>query len=326
MALQEGDHLNILVVRTDKLGDFITTLPAIYALKMYDEKFHISVCVSALCEDLALKCWFIDRVVVDDKQNIFAFAKMLRELDIEISFTMFSNSRVAVAQALARIPTRVAPATKAAQFLYNKRIVQRRSKVQMSEFEYNLELCRAVFKDMQIRVPTPLLEFSDAALVESFLDRYAITRDIVAIHPGSGGSNDANFSVDEYVHLVKRFALHREYQTLLTFGPDEQELRDEFASRLQGVDVILYISRGSVVEFATLLSSFKLFVSASTGTYHLASAVGVETHTLFASSRFASALRWRGVGDVKLQHSYTLSSDESLRKRVLLEIESSFFG
>ncbi len=73
--------------------------------------------------------------------------------------------------------------------------------------------------------------------------------------------------------------------------------------------VILYRSRGSVVDFAALLSRFKLFVSTSTGTYHLASAAGCETFTFFGDSRFASALRWKSIGEESKQHHFMIPLD-----------------
>ena len=43
----------------------------------------------------------------------------------------------------AHIPHRLAPATKLAQVLYNHRLVQRRSRSQKPEYEYNLDRCAA---------------------------------------------------------------------------------------------------------------------------------------------------------------------------------------
>ena len=58
--------MNILVVRTDKLGDFITALPTMYVLKHHNPKNKIVACVAPLNRELALACGFIDEVIVDD--------------------------------------------------------------------------------------------------------------------------------------------------------------------------------------------------------------------------------------------------------------------
>ena len=310
--------MKILAVRTDKLGDFITALPAIYALKKYDKNNHITVLVAPLNEELAKACDFIDEVVVDDgKSSLFELAKKLKKLNIDASITLFSNTRVAVAQFLAGIKVRIAPATKIAQIFYNRRIKQRRSEVTMAEFEYNLELTKALFNDIDFTYPKPLLKFDDAKdIYEKFCQENSITKEVIAFHVGFGGSSDANWSLDEYEILIREVLKQNKYQVVLTFGPDEEHLAKEMQERLRGEDVIFYISREGIVSFAKLIANFRLFVSTSTGTYHLASLVGCPTLTFFADSLFASAARWKSIGDAKLQNHYMLPSDTSKRVAV----------
>jgi len=143
--------LNILVVRTDKLGDFITALPAMYVLKQYNPQNRIIACISPINEALAKSCEFIDEVIVDDsKSSVFGLIKKLKNAKIDASITLFSNTRVAFAQFVARIPQRIAPATKIAQIFYTDRVKQKRSEVKMAEFEYNLELTKTLFSEINL--------------------------------------------------------------------------------------------------------------------------------------------------------------------------------
>lgn len=300
--------MNILVVRTDKLGDFITALPAMYVLKHYNPQNRIIACVAPLNESLALACGFIDEVIVDDgKSSLFELAEKFKNAKIDASITLFSNTRVALAQFLARIPKRIAPATKIAQIFYTHRVSQRRSEVKMAEFEYNLELTKTLFSDINLAYKKPLLEFDDAKKVyEIFCINHDITKEIIAFHVGFGGSSDANWNLDEYEILIREILNQGKYQVVLTFGPDEKELYEEMQNRLQGEDVVFYLSLDGLIYFAKLISHFKLFVSTSTGTYHLASLVGTPTMTFFADTLFASSARWKGVGDEKLQHNFMI--------------------
>lgn len=300
--------MNILVVRTDKLGDFITALPAMYVLKQHNPQDTIIALVAPMNEALALACGFIDEVIVDDgKSSFFALVRKLRHVETDASITLFSNTRVALAQFLARIPIRIAPATKIAQIFYTHRMQQRRSEVKMAEFEYNLELTKTLFSDINLEYKKPLLEFNDAKKVyEIFCINHDITKEIIAFHVGFGGSSDANWNLDEYEILIREVLNQGKYQVVLTFGPDEKELYEEMQKRLQGADVVFYLSLDGLIYFAKLISHFKLFVSTSTGTYHLASLVGTPTMTFFADSLFASAKRWKGVGDEKLQQHFMI--------------------
>lgn len=302
--------MNILVVRTDKLGDFITALPTLYVLKNHNPSNKIIACVAPLNEELAKSCDFIDSVIVDDTKNsIFSLVQKLHKEKIDASITLFSNTRVALAQFLAFIPKRIAPATKIAQIFYNKKVKQRRSKVEMAEFEYNLELTKALFTNINLHYPQPLLEVETKKLS---------TKKTIAFHVGFGGSSDANLTLDEYTKLIDVVLQQRRYHVVLTFGPDEKELMQTMQSKLQSKDVEFYLSQGGIVEFAKILKGFELFVSTSTGTYHLASLVGTKTLTFFADSLFASPKRWRGVGDINLQKNIILS--QSNKEEILQEI------
>ncbi len=319
--------MNILVVRTDKLGDFITSLPSMYVLKHHNPSNRVIALVAPLNEALAKSCDFIDEVVVDDgKSSVFALAAKLKPYNIDASVTLFSNTRVAFAQFLARIKTRIAPATKIAQIFYTHRVVQRRSEVKMAEFEYNLALTKELFSDIELSYPQPLLHFDDAQKVyDVFCANNDITKDVVAFHVGFGGSSDANWSLDEYVVLIKNTLLAKRYQVVLTFGPDEKELYEEMQLRLADEDVVYYLSLDGLVYFAKLVSKFRLFVSTSTGTYHIASAVGTPTMTFFADTLFASAARWKSIGKSSNQKHYMLPQDEQKRSAIFKEVSKELF-
>ncbi|DAB29783.1 MAG TPA: heptosyltransferase [Sulfurimonas sp. UBA12504] len=315
--------MRILVVRTDKLGDFITALPTMYVLKQHNPNNKIVAFVAPLNKTLALSCDFIDEVIVDEGESVFALRKKLKEAKIDASITLFSNTRVAFAQFLARIPKRIAPATKIAQIFYTNRVVQRRSEVKMAEFEYNLQLTKELFANISLEYKKPLLSFQDAHNVYTdFCKNKTIEKEVLAFHVGFGGSSDANWTLDEYEILIREVLKAGKYQVVLTFGPDEVALCENMKVRFKSEKIIFYISKEGIVNFAKLISNFKLFVSTSTGTYHLASLVGTPTMTFFADSLFASAKRWKGVGDERLQQWFMIPQDIQKRKKCLKLLRS----
>ncbi|MBA3026379.1 MAG: glycosyltransferase family 9 protein [Sulfurimonas sp.] len=316
--------MRILVVRTDKLGDFITALPAIYVLKQHNPNNKIIVCVAPLNRALALACDFIDEVIIDKGQSVFSLAQEFKNANIDASITLFSNTRVAFAQFLARIPKRIAPATKIAQIFYTNRVSQRRSEVKMAEFEYNLELTKELFSEISLEYKKPLLVFEGAHDVYAdFCKNNTIEKEVVAFHVGFGGSSDANWSLDEYEILIREVLKKGKYQVVLTFGPDEKGLYEEMQKRFLGENVVFYLSLDGIVFFAKLISNFKLFVSTSTGTYHLASLVGCPTMTFFADTLFASAKRWKGVGDEKLQQWFMIPLAREERNTLFIKVRKN---
>jgi ADP-heptose:LPS heptosyltransferase len=301
--------MKILVVRNDKLGDFITALPSLYIIKQHLPQAHLAVLIAPLNESVALSCEFIDEVIIDEGQSARELASFLKPKAFDLSITLFSNTRVAIAQFLARIPKRIAPATKIAQIFYNKRVRQRRSEVKMAEFEYNMALVQSEFPDINMQYPKQLLKFSRQELKEAFdlfQSKTNLTKDIIAFHTGFGGSSDANWNVEEYIKLAQSIQHHDTIDIVFTFGPGDEKFLEEFEAKKGSLKAVVYKSEGSVADFAKLITSFKLFVSTSTGTFHLASAVGTETVTFFADTLFASSKRWKGIGDIALQHNYMI--------------------
>ena len=315
--------MRILVVRTDKLGDFITALPSMYVLKKQNPQNKIIALVAPLNQELASTCNFIDEVIVDEPESsVYKLAQKLKNANIDASVTLFSNTRVALAQFLAQIKLRIAPATKIAQIFYNKRVKQRRSEVKMAEFEYNLALAKTLFPDLDTNYEKPLLHFDDAQNnYQKFCKNNNIEKEVIAFHVGFGGSSDANWNLDEYESLIREVLQVNRYEVVLTFGPDEKKLQAEMQERLKETKVVYYFSNDGIVNFAKLIVNFKLFVSTSTGTYHLASLVGTPTMTFFGDSKFASAARWRGVGDEKLQKHYMLPQNEAKREAIFEEVK-----
>ncbi|MFY9141806.1 glycosyltransferase family 9 protein [Sulfuricurvum sp.] len=312
--------MNILVVRNDKLGDFITALPTLYVLKHHDPSNRIVALVAPLNRRLAEACDFIDEVIVDEGADILELAYKIKQAHIDTSITLFSNTRVAIAQWVAKIALRIAPATKIAQIFYNRRIKQRRSEVKMAEYEYNLELAKALFPEISLDFPKPLLHFEESAKAYAeFCTEFGITKPVVAFHPGFGGSSDANWTLREYIELVRIAEAVEQIDVVMTFGPDEGKLYEEAKDLLGESRVILYRSQASVVDFAKLLSSFKLFISTSTGTYHLASAVGCETFTFFADTLFASSARWKSIGEK--QRHFMIPLDASGRAEMFERVK-----
>ncbi|MEA1955851.1 MAG: glycosyltransferase family 9 protein [Campylobacterota bacterium] len=304
--------MNILVVRTDKLGDFITALPAVSVLKNYDKNNKIIVCIAPLNKALAEACEFIDEVIVDKGQSVFELSKQFKDANIDASITLFSNTRVAFAQFLAKIPKSIAPATKIAQIFYTNRVKQRRSEVKMAEFEYNLELTKELFHDIDLSYKKPLLEFNSI---------FHLYKNYICFHVGFGGSSDANWTLDEYEILIREVLKNEENRVILSFGPDEENLLEDMKKRFNNDEVVLYLSSDGLVDFAKLISYFKVFISTSTGTYHLASLVGTPTITFFADSLFASAKRWKSVGDEKLQKHFMIPSDADKRKKMFEDVK-----
>lgn len=298
---------NILVIRNDKLGDFMLAYPAFNVVKKLFPMSTIYALVPQYTQPMAELCPWIDEVVVDEVTEGFAGLQstisILKSLNLDAVLCMHSSTRIAMSLFLAHIPHRFAPASRIDQFFYNHRLTQRRSRSEKPEFEYNIDLANFMGEYYSV-LPTsqdqpPYLKLDSAKQTEYkkavFKDyRLAPARKLVIIHPGSGGSAN-NLSLDQYTQLITELSSNKELYFVITAGPDEADIADTLSSMLfrGGIPHNTYNSTQGILNFTYFIAISHLFISGSTGPLHIAGALDIRTAGFYTERTSATALRWR---------------------------------
>ncbi|MFQ5994996.1 MAG: glycosyltransferase family 9 protein [Acidiferrobacterales bacterium] len=296
----------ILVIRNDRLGDFVLAFPSFVLLKRALPNTEIHALVPAYTEEIAEVCEGIDQTVVDPGQE----ASMAQQLDLlrrlrrnnyDAVITLYSTTRIGLCTLLAGVPYRLAPATKLAQIFYNNRLKQRRSRSKKPEYEYNLDLCIKFLKDAGTEQPTlptpPYIHFKDdqvAVLRAQFCQQHGLDsrKLLVFVHPGSGGSAN-NLTLAQYSQLVHLLSSTDGHAVVVTAGPGEEQIAHSLAAHLKGVTHTVYHSSEGLRRFAKHIQFSDLFVSGSTGPLHIAGALNRPTAAFYPRRRSATALRWQ---------------------------------
>lgn len=304
--------MNLLISRHDKIGDFVLCLPMIKIAKETFVNYKIIVLVSKVNYEFAQNINFIDDVILYE-DNLFALIKNIKEKKIDVSISAFTDTKLAFALLLAGVKQRYAPATKIAQVFSNNRILQRRSKVEKTEYAYNIDLLKYFDKNIKENFSKPLLNFTQEEKEEQlklFKKSNNLDKDfkLIAFHPGFGGSSDGNLSLDDYIKLAKSISLNPLIKIVFTFGPDDKISKEYIKSKID-FDMILYDSNLSLINFCKLLSNFEIFVSTSTGPMHLAGAVNIKTISFFGNNLFASSKRWATISENKNQNNFMLANN-----------------
>ena len=158
----------ILVIRNDKIGDFILAWAAFAMLKKSLPHSRIIALVPKYTAPLAELCPYLDGIILDsdDKHDKTENKRVLQAVknarfDAVISFVSdWYNAKLVWKSG---IGYRLAPATKLFQFLYNHRLTQRRSRSEKAESEYNVDLVRHFLTDNHLPIiepRTPYLTFN----------------------------------------------------------------------------------------------------------------------------------------------------------------------
>ena len=289
--------MNILITRHDKIGDFVTSLPLCYVVKKSNPDATIFALVSEVNIEIAKKIDFIDEVILYDRRNFWHMLKSIKAANITISISAFIDTRLGLLLFLSGIKSRIAPATKLAQIFFNKTLQQRRSLVEKTEIEYNLDLAKLLNSEIDLAYQAPLLKLDNKQ--EFRLDNHLQVKKLILFHPGYGGSSEGNLTLDDYLTLSNTVRKLVNTQIIWVFGPDDLNAKEKVEGLIPDSDIIYQPT--TLLDYCYLIRDSELLISTSTGPMHLAGALNIKTVSFFGSNLFASPKRWAAVNETGKQ-------------------------
>ena len=306
--------MNILITRHDKIGDFITSLPLFYVVKQSNPQSKIYALVSKVNLELAQQTDFIDEVILYDKNNFWPTLRNIRAANISISISAFIDTKIGWMLFLSGIKTRIAPATKLAQLFFNKTLKQRRSLVEKTEVEYNLDLAKLLDSNINLTYQVPLIKLDNK---QKFRNNNQLAgQKIVLFHPGYGGSSDGNLILEDYLKLAKVVRNLSNVQVVWVFGPDDLDAKNKIKALIPDIDIIYQPL--TLLDYCFLIRDSELLVSTSTGPMHLAGALNIKTVSFFGNNLFASSKRWATVSETNKQ--LNIEIDKNYQQSLLQKI------
>jgi heptosyltransferase III len=294
---------NILVVRTDRIGDVVLTLPVVDVLRRAYPDSTISFLARAYTKDILVGQEGIDAILSYDEPKAKSFFQMLSKLrnaKFDLAVVAFPRFRIALLLWLAGVKTRVGTGYRWYSILFSKRVFEHRKTAEKHEFEYDLSLLRHLGLVVptsirpNITIPKRAVEIAEE---ERRRLRLSDQESFVIIHPGSGGSardwSPSNFSA--LATELRGAGL----QVVVTGAQGEERLVDRVLSGTHGT-VKSSVGRLGLKELAAFIRSADLFVSNSTGPLHIAAAVGTPVIGFYPPIRACSPERWGPVTEKKV--------------------------
>lgn len=294
MIPRAGRIDRIGLLRNDALGDTLLVLPVATALKRYDRELEVELVCNDAFVDLMTTHPDLDASVADPGGTARELAKVLRERRYDAIIVLRPTPRNAWACYRARIPIRVGTAFRFYGPLFNYRWYGHRRKNRMHEVDYNLELLKVLLdRDPgapEYYLPPPPEERASALAI---LEKVGIdhNRSLMAIHPGSRGSALA-WPVHHFVSLAERLR-EQDIQVVVTGTPDEAD-RTAPVAAVEGVHDLT--GRTTLGELAWVYKECDTLIANSTGTLHLASAVGTKVVGIYPAAAINSPIRWGPYG------------------------------
>ena len=287
------------MVRTDRIGDVLLTLPMVEVLHRELPDAHIAMLIRRYTAELVEGNPAMDEVLLYDGDDgpvpFLALTRTVRRGDFDVVFHTHPLFRLALLTWFAGIRLRVGTGYRwYSRLLFNRRVYEHRKDARRHELEYNLNLLKAIGVGDAPGDVTPRIEVSEDILgkVRALLAGRGLGEGerFVILHPGSGGSA-RDWSPVNFGRLGSRLAGSLGVRVLVTGGKDEAGLVGEVSGAIGGRSVPV-VGLLSLREYAGLAKLSKLFVANSTGPLHIAAAVGIPVIGLYPQVTPLSAARW----------------------------------
>jgi ADP-heptose:LPS heptosyltransferase len=290
----------ILLVRNDRIGDLVLTLPAVHALRQHLPMAHLTLCVSQYAAPLVTALSDVDEVLIDDAaEKAWRFSRRLRGLKFDGALVFNTNTRNALAVRLAGIRRRVVWGYKPVGMLTATHPVKvHRSRPPIHEAEFAMRFVeklgvRRTSGALQAKLP---LDTSATKRVTSLIQQ-SLGREgpLFGVHPGNKNSA-YNWPISNYAQLVRR--LVERGRVMITGSPEERELVEHACNLLTAEQRkrVLPLTNLALPELVAATALQQSLVVSSTGPMHVAGAVGTPTVALFSPHPAHVPAKWGPLG------------------------------
>ncbi len=289
---------NVVISRTDRIGDVILTLPLVSEAKRLFKNANVCFMVSEYVGDLLKGYKDIDNLVfIKDYPTTRDLIKFFKENKTDVVINAFPRPKISFAQFRAGVKHRLGTTSRWYSFVYNNKVNQHRSRCEKNETDYNLDLL-AKFVDGVSYEKKYKFEFNaeEREEVKRKLAEDGVNCRYIIVHPGSGGSA-ADLPAEKFKEFItKAGSVFPDYRIILT-GTDRernliQSIKDDKSVDLSG--------KFGLRELAVLIDGCSLFLSNSTGPIHIAGALGKNIMGFYPNSKPINATRWSPPGDPRI--------------------------
>ena len=222
---------NILIVRTDRIGDVVLSLPLAAIIKKYFPECKVTFLLHKYTRPLAVNNPNIDEVITlketEGKLSVRENVQLLKN-KFDVCIVAYPTYPIALILFLSNIKTRIGTGYRWYSFLFNKKNYEHRKYGEYHELEYNIHLLRQLGIDENVTEEnvsygiTPSIQ--DEEKVKKDLNELGInfSKSIIIVHPGSGGSA-VDLPISKTKEIVNNLS-NEGVEILITGTTTEKEL------------------------------------------------------------------------------------------------------
>jgi ADP-heptose:LPS heptosyltransferase len=290
----------ILLLRNDRLGDLVLTLPAFEAVRRHWPEARLTALVSPQAGQILAGHPSIDELLLDaGTESAWQLGRWLRPMRFDAALVFNSRTRNCLAVWAAGIKRRVCWAYKPAGWLAaTHRVVLRRSHPPVHEAEFALAFARRLGAPAELSNLMPRLPIDDSTrtnVAERIIRKLGAAGPLFGVHPGNRNSA-YNWPASRYAQLVCQLAPYG--RVMVTGSPQEQPILDSIRRNLSEplASRIGFFTDLKLPQLAAALDLQTVLVVSSTGPMHVAAVVGTPTVALFSPHPAHVPAKWAPLG------------------------------
>ncbi len=300
---------NIAIVRTDRIGDMILTLPMVSALKEFNPSFRISIIARKYVKPV-LDCVKILDATYYIEDFELGISDILSKYRFDCIFFPHPVLKEAYIAYRIGVPIRIGSGYRWYSFLYNHCIYEHRKKSYRHEAEHNVNMISDVAgRHFEVKLPHFEVNNDSGIYVNEFLKQEFGKFDInyFIVHPGSGGSA-YEWEAENFGKLASLIYEQTGLYPVITGNQNEGEkclLAKKYCQYAQN-----FCGQLNLSEFIALIDKAKLLIANSTGALHIAGALNVPLIGLYPNTLHISSVRWAPLTNRAIIISPPISSGE----------------
>lgn len=293
--------MKIALIRLDKIGDLVSTLPVDEILTGQGHEVHwiIANGLEFLPKNSFPKRVYHTIPIQNFKTGYAPLNNILNKIKPDLTVLFYGPWWASYATFAAGVPKRFGRKSQWHSFLFLTRAVrQSRSSSEKHEADYNLELLISAMKYADPNFPptnpeqTPLLKLEPPPLRHLFEKFHITPKNYIVVHAGMAGSA-LNWPKENYIELVSTLA--RKHKVLLTGTKNDTLIVEPiFEATRSNTNVQLLLDKLTTTELLFILKSAAHLVVPSTGVAHLGASLtdGPLVLSLFPPLQSQHPKRW----------------------------------
>lgn len=289
---------NLLIVRTDRIGDVVLSLPLARIIKKQYPECKVTFLLKEYTKCLAEQNPFIDQIIVlKEKEGKILIKKNIDEISkfrFDSAVIVYPTFITSLVIFLSQIKYRIGTGYRWYSLLFNHKIYEHRKFAEKHELEFNVNLLRAFGINEEVNEENIQFDLIPNINSKNSIDKLFLEEEIssdkpiIVIHPGSGGSA-VDWPIDQFQKLVRLITSKMDATIIITGSSDELAI----CKKLEVNNAVKnFAGKFDLSDLIAIIDKSDIFISNSTGPIHIAVALGKYTIGFYPKILSCSPQRW----------------------------------